>query len=49
MEERLLEPAASNGESSAYPAVGIGQLHLALRERSDKIGAADDADDPAAT
>jgi hypothetical protein len=49
MEETPLEPAAGIGKGSAYSAVGIGQLHLALRERSDKIGAADDADDPAAT
>jgi hypothetical protein len=49
MEETPLEPVAGIGKSSAYPAVGIGRLHLAFRERSHKIGAADDADDPAAT
>jgi hypothetical protein len=42
-----LEPAGCIGESSAYPAAGIGWLPLAIRERSDEIGAADDADDPA--
>ena len=49
MEATLLESADGIGKSSAYPAVGIGKLHPGLRERSYKIGATDDVDDPAVT